>query len=62
MLIAFRGKNKNWRYLLMNKDLTVSQIDRQNILNNDMALEEIKNQTKIQGIFLKTKFALQNLW
>lgn len=39
----------------MDKDLTVSQIDRQNILNNDMALEEIKNQTKIQGIVFENK-------
>lgn len=39
----------------MDKDLTVSQVDRQNILNNDMALEEIKNQTKIQGIVFEDK-------
>ena len=39
----------------MDKDLTVSKIDRQNILNNDMALGEIQNQTKIQGIFFENK-------
>lgn len=39
----------------MDKDLTASQIDRQNILNNDSALEEIQNQTKIQGIVFENK-------
>ena len=34
----------------MSKDLTTSQIDRQNILNNDLAVNEIRNQTGIQGI------------
>lgn len=34
----------------MVKDLTTSQIDRQNILNNDLAVNEIQNQTGIQGI------------
>ena len=34
----------------MSKDLTTSQIDRQNILNNDLAVNEIQNQTGIQGI------------
>lgn len=32
------------------KDLTVSQVDRQNILNNPYALHEIEKATKIQGI------------
>ena len=32
------------------KDLTVSQIDRQNILNNPYALEEIERATRIKGI------------
>ncbi len=32
------------------KDLTVSQIDRQNILNNPYALQEIEKATQIQGI------------
>lgn len=34
----------------MAKDLTTSQIDRQNILNNEFAVNEIQNQTGIQGI------------
>ena len=32
------------------KDLTVSQVDRQNILNNPYALQEIKKATRIAGI------------
>lgn len=32
------------------KDLTVSQIDRQNILNNPYALQEIEKATRIKGI------------
>jgi hypothetical protein len=32
------------------KDLTVSQIDRQNILNNPYALQEIEKATQIQGV------------
>lgn len=31
-------------------DLTVSQVDRQNILNNPYALKQIENETHIQGI------------
>jgi len=34
----------------MKKDLTVSQIDRQNILNNTYALREIEKATQITGI------------
>ena len=34
----------------MSKDLTNSPIDRQNILNNGFALEEIKKATNIKGI------------
>jgi hypothetical protein len=32
------------------KDLTVSQVDRQNILNNPYAIQEIEKATRIQGI------------
>lgn len=32
------------------KDLTTSKIDRQNILNNELAVNEIQTQTGIQGI------------
>lgn len=34
----------------MNKDLTISRIDRQNILNNEMAVKEIQEQSGIVGI------------
>ena len=37
----------------MAKDLTSSQIDRQNILNNDLAVEEIQKQTGLQGILFE---------
>ena len=33
-----------------NKDLTVSQVDRQNILNNPYALQEIEKATRIKAI------------
>ena len=39
----------------MDKDLTVSQLDRQNILNNDLAIAEIQKQTRIQGIYFEDK-------
>ncbi len=39
----------------MDKDLTASQIDRQNILNNDAALAEIQQQTNIKGFFFEEK-------
>lgn len=35
----------------MAKDLTTSRIDRQNILNNDIALAEIQEKTDFKGIF-----------
>ncbi len=39
----------------MNKDLTTSKLDRQNILNNDKAIYEIQSQTGIQGIIFENK-------
>lgn len=42
----------------MGKDLTKSEIDRQNILNNPYALEEIKKATNIQGIEFRGIFTL----
>lgn len=39
----------------MSKDLTSSKIDRQNILNNELAIAEIQKQTRIQGIFFEDK-------
>lgn len=37
------------------RDLTSSKIDRQNILNNDFAIEEIKKTAKIMGIIFEDK-------
>ena len=34
----------------MDKDLTSSPVDRQNILNNSYALQEIERATRIKGI------------
>ena len=42
----------------MAKDLTTSQIARQNILNNDLAVNEIQNQTGIQGIMFDGRLRL----
>ena len=42
----------------MSKDLTNSPIDRQNILNNGFALEEIKKATNIKGIELEGSMRL----
>ena len=40
----------------MTKDLTSSQVDRQNILNNALAVEEIQKQTGVQGILFEGKY------
>lgn len=42
----------------MNKDLTISRIDRQNILNNEMAIEEIQDKSGIEGISWEGKIYL----
>lgn len=47
-------KVKNERTTL--KDLTNSQTDRQNILNNEMALNEIRESSNIKGILFEEKF------
>lgn len=39
----------------MAKNLTSSKLDRQNILNNDLAITEIQKQTRIQGIHFEDK-------
>ncbi len=39
----------------MGRDLTSSQIDRQNILNNKCAILEIQKQTRFQGIVFEDK-------
>jgi hypothetical protein len=40
----------------MDKDLTNSKIDRQNILNNEFAIAEIKEKTNAQGIVFENKY------
>ena len=42
----------------MAKDLTISAIDRQNVLNNPFALEEIKKATRIEFIVFENKAML----
>lgn len=42
----------------MSKDLTKSDIDRRNILNNPFAVEEIKKATKLRGIEFHGKLTL----
>lgn len=41
----------------MAKDLTNSKIDRQNILNNNYAIDEIEKACNIEGIFFEDKIA-----
>lgn len=42
----------------MAKDLTNSRLDRQNILNNEMAVEEIQETSKIKTVFWNEKYYL----
>ena len=42
----------------MTKDLTTSQIDRQNILNNELAVEEIQNTLQIKTVYWNEKYYL----
>ena len=46
----------------MARDLTTSQVDRQNILNNENAVTEIQNQTGLKGIMFegRLRFGLLN--
>lgn len=39
----------------MPKDLTTSKIDRQNILNNDLAINEIQKKSHIKGVVFENK-------
>jgi len=42
----------------LKKDLTTSQVDRKNILNNDIAVSEIQKNSKIDCIFFEDKLYL----
>ena len=39
----------------MPKDLTTSRLDRQNILNNEIAVEEIQEKSGVEGILWNKK-------
>ncbi len=40
----------------MNKDLTISDIERQNVLNNKFAVENIQQQLRIEGMFFDGEY------
>ena len=40
----------------MGKDLTTSRIDRQNILNNELAIEEMHNSVDTKMVFWNDKY------
>ena len=42
----------------MNKDLTTSKLDRQNILNNEIAVEEIQEKSGVEGVLFEDKIYL----
>ena len=42
----------------MAKDLTNSRLDRQNILNNDIAVAEIREKSDVK----ETKYTLLKIW
>ena len=39
----------------MPKDLTTSRLDRQNILNNEIAVEEIQEKSGVEGVLFESK-------
>lgn len=42
-------------FIKTNKDLTTSWLDRQNILNNELAVEEIQIKSGMEGILWEGK-------
>lgn len=40
----------------MAKDLTQSRLDRQNILNNELAIQEIQETSVVEAVFLRIGF------
>ncbi len=42
----------------MGKDLTTSRLDRQNILNNELAIEEIRNTVELKAVMWEDKYFL----
>ena len=45
----------------MAKDLTNSRIDRQNILNNEIAVAEIQEKSGVEGIIWNDKMYVKSL-
>ena len=46
----------------MSKDLTSSRLDRQNILNNELAIEEIQKNLRLMEFYMKIKFMSRVKW
>ena len=46
----------------MAKDLTTSQLDRQNVLNNDIALPEIQKAVNVKCIVWNMYYILLKIW
>ena len=44
------------------KDLTISNIERQNVLNNCFAVSKIREHLNIEGMLLRESIALQKRW
>lgn len=44
------------------KDLTVSNIERQNVLNNRFAVDEIQKRLDISGMFFEGEYWLTKKW
>lgn len=44
------------------KDLTISNIERQNVLNNRFAVSKVQKHLDIEGILFEGNTALQKKW
>ena len=44
------------------KDLTISNIERQNVLNNRFAVSKVQEHLDIEGMSLRENTALQKKW
>ena len=53
-----RWEVKGKDVMIMNKDLTTSKLDRQNILNNEIAVEEIQEKSGVEGVLFEDKIYL----
>lgn len=48
--------------IIMNRDLTQSNIERQNILNNRFAVENIAKSLDVVGMLFEENIGLPNKW